>query len=411
MGNRFSAKSIRIFSKRSVVLFVWIGLLASCSNNQPAASAESWDTEFHRADIQKVAELTCGARFSEVQALLQESLRGIKDFNSYDFDLSQLQFRTVERRGDTALVEVKGEEKVFHDGNMSPTEIKKDWKFVRESGVWKWCGEEPYKEYPTSLSLVSIGIIVLGGLFVVIVFLSLMFGNKPRGYSEFYAQSTDGSAPRIEEYQTGWVKSFSKMKGSGFIDDDRGKSYFIDYASFVNQRYHDLTNGERVLFQAEETRRGTRARNVIRVEGPTNSSNPHSRKLIILADRVKKLRQDFRFYKVTYLNKELNTCKAFFELLDLDVKRYHIKLMDYEVVLLYEVERDLHDLSDEIQSLAYDSRWWVRILHLILQTLNVVADIIQIASPRTAELLRSLGRGAGRLLTTKQPPLLGPGNK
>jgi len=387
------------------------GWLASCSSDGPAISAEMWYRGFHTLDFQAVEALTCSARLSEVQLLLQQNSQTINQFNSHGFDISRVEFRTVDQKGESATVEAKGREIVFLDQETYSGEIKKNWQFVREFGVWKWCGDLPAEANTGLFSDVSPGVIVLGGLFVAVIFLRVILGNRNRDYSEFYTQSEDGALRQIQKYEAGWIKSFSKLKGYGFINDDRGKTYWIDYGSFIDQGYRDVTNGERVLFQAEWTARGPRARNVIRVESQTSSSNPHSRKLVILADRVKKLHQDFRLYKVAYLQKELNTCKSFFELLDLDVKRYGIKLADYEVVLLYEVEKDLHELSDEVQAMSYDSRWWARILHLILQTLNAVADIIQTASPQAAELLRSLGRGAGRLLDTRKPPLLGPGKK
>jgi len=218
--------------------------------------------------------------------------------------------------------------------------------------------------------------------------------------------SKEDISSQIQEYVAGSIKSFIEGKGSGFIKDGRGTNYSIDYSSFVDEGYHHLAPGEKVLFQTEWTPGGLRARNVIRVHNPTSSTNPHSRKLVIVADRTKRLRQNFRSYKLAYLKRELNTLKAFFELLSFDLKRYDIKLEDYEVVLLYEVERDLHGLSDKIYSISYDSRWGVRTVALILQILDVVADIIERASPQTADLLRSFGRGAGRLLHSNEPPLL-----
>lgn len=409
MGNRSLTKSLRIFSRCSILLVLLSGWLAACSNDAPAVSAQRWYQGYRAFDIQTLSEVTCSTMLPDLQVLLQQNLEGIKTFSSYNFDISRLKFKTVKQTKDTAIVEVKGTETIFLDEKNFPSEIKKDLQLVRESGVWKWCGELTYQEY-TSLFLYSTLIVVIvGGILGLLVVVAIISTVRARhNYSEFYTQSKDGVVRQIQEYETGWVRSFSKLKGSGFIDDYRGKSYSIDYASFLNQRYYDLTNGEKVLFQAEWTAMGPRARNVIRVEDQSNSTSAQSRQLVILAERVKRLRQDFRFYKVPQLQKELNTCKSFFELLDIDVKRYHIKLMDYEVILLYDIEKDLHNLSDEVQTMAYDKRLWVRILHLLLQIINVVADIIQVVSPQAAGLVRNLGRGAGRLLDSKKPPLLPP---
>lgn len=391
------------------MLLVLSGWLAACSSAGPAAAAEKWYAGYQALDFQTVQGLTCSARRPEVQLLLQKNYETLHPFRSHSFDISGLEFRTVKQQGGIVTVEVTGTEKLVLDQETSSKEIKKDWYFIRESGEWKWCGDllNPPPE-PNFFSNIPVWVVVAGGLILAVILFAL-FSGRTHDYSPFYEQSTDGALRRIQEYQAGWIRSFHKVKGYGFVYDERGKSYYINYDSFVDRDSRDLNNGERVLFQAQRTTSGLQARNVIRTENKTRISNPHSRKLVILADRVKKFRQDFRLYRMADLQKELNTCKAFFELLDMDVKRYNIKLADYEVVLLYEVERDLRDLSDEIQAMAYDSRWWVRILHLVLQVLNSVADILQTVSPRTAELLRSMGRSAGHLLDSKRLPLLGPG--
>jgi CspA family cold shock protein len=410
MRHRLLVRAIRNFSQCSLMLLVLSGWLAACSSDGPAAAAEIWYSGYHALDSRTIEGLTCNARLSDAQSLFQKNSETVHQFNSYSFDISQVRFRTVDRTGEAAIVEAKGIETVFLNQEPASSEVKKNWQFVRESGVWKWCGDLPYQEEASPFSGVLVGITVVVGLVAGGGFFVWMFGRRMAKYSDYITESEDGTH-QIEDFRAGWIRSFSKAKGWGLIYDDRSREYWFDYDSFVNRAYQNLNNGERVLFQVERNGRGPRARNVIRAENNTSTTNPHSRKLVILADRVKKLRQDFRFYKVTLLQKELNTCKSFFELLDLDVKRYHIRLADYEVVLLYEVGKDLHALSNEIDAMADDSRLWVRVLHLALQVLNVVADVIERVSPHTAELLRSLGRSAGHLLDSRQPPLLGPGKE
>ena len=410
MRNRSPARSLRIRSKCIVLLLVLSGWLASCSDNGPVVSAQAWYTAFHALDAQTVIGLTCSSRLEEAQLRLQQHSETLAPSGTHSADLSGLQFQTVDPGRESAIVQVTGTEIVHLDQQSLSREVKKGWQFIREGGLWKWCGEVPYIEEGSLLSNLPLGVMVVAAALAAVIIL-VFLSSRRRDYSPFYAKTENGVVRQIKDYEAGRIRSFSKVKGYGFISDDRGKTYSIDYASFIDQAYHDLTNGERVLFQSEWTERGPRACNVIRVDNQPPSTNPHSRKLIILAERVKKMRQDFRFYKVTHIQRELNTCKSFFELLDHDVKRYNIKLETHEVILLYEVEKDLRDISDEIESMSDDNRWWVRIVALIVQILDVVADIVQNISPQAAELLRSLGRSTGHLLDRKKQPLLGPGKK
>lgn len=408
MKNGTRTRSFRFFTKYSLFLLGISLWLAACSSNgdDPSALAKTWYQGFHALDDQAVLGLTCSSRLPEVQAALQSYAGTLSRYGSHDFDLSRLKFQTVDPGSDPAIVSVTGQETLVLDQQAVTNELKKSWQFVRESGLWKWCGEVPYVPPPSRFSGLTLWVVTFT-IAIAVVF-TLVWRSRQRRYSDYYTRSAEGILNRIQEYESGRVVSFNKAKGYGIVDDDQGHNYYIDYGSFVNQAYQGLETGERILFQSEWTPMGNRARNVIRVQGDTSSTNPHSRKLVILADRVKKLRRDYRFYKVGFLTRELNTCKSFFELLDLDIKRYNIRLMDHEVVLLYEVEQDLHDLSEEIQAMAYDSRPWVRILNLVLQVLYVVAEVIETVSPRTAELLRTVGRRTGRLLEHKKPPLLGP---
>lgn len=63
----------------------------------------------------------------------------------------------------------------------------------------------------------------------------------------------------------GIVKWFSDDKGYGFIEQENGQDLFIHYTSINMEGFKTLNQGDRVLFDAENTDRGPVARNVTRL--------------------------------------------------------------------------------------------------------------------------------------------------
>lgn len=62
----------------------------------------------------------------------------------------------------------------------------------------------------------------------------------------------------------GFVKSHSKQHGYGFLEDDKGRTYF-----FHNTQWESLlppVQGLRVEFEAEETEKGLRAERIRRIK-------------------------------------------------------------------------------------------------------------------------------------------------
>ncbi len=65
----------------------------------------------------------------------------------------------------------------------------------------------------------------------------------------------------------GRVKWFSKNKGYGFIETEKGEEYFVHWKSLTQEGYKTLEKGEKVKFDLMETERGVQAINVTRILG------------------------------------------------------------------------------------------------------------------------------------------------
>lgn len=63
----------------------------------------------------------------------------------------------------------------------------------------------------------------------------------------------------------GTVKWFSEKKGFGFIEQDNGPDIFVHYSSIETPGFKTLADGERVSFEVEESDRGPKAKNVVKL--------------------------------------------------------------------------------------------------------------------------------------------------
>ncbi|MFZ3101191.1 MAG: cold shock domain-containing protein [Desulfitobacteriaceae bacterium] len=61
----------------------------------------------------------------------------------------------------------------------------------------------------------------------------------------------------------GKVKWFSKQKGYGFIEKDKGGDVFVHFSSIVGEGFRTLEEGQVVQFDLTEGQRGEQAANVI----------------------------------------------------------------------------------------------------------------------------------------------------
>ncbi len=60
----------------------------------------------------------------------------------------------------------------------------------------------------------------------------------------------------------GIIKWFSDKKGFGFIEQEEGRDIFVHYSSINMQGFKTLAEGDRVIFEVEDSTRGPVAKNV-----------------------------------------------------------------------------------------------------------------------------------------------------
>lgn len=60
----------------------------------------------------------------------------------------------------------------------------------------------------------------------------------------------------------GTVKWFNEQKGYGFIEQDNGEDIFVHYSEIIGSGFKKLTEGDRVVFEIGEGKKGPAAKNV-----------------------------------------------------------------------------------------------------------------------------------------------------
>ena len=60
----------------------------------------------------------------------------------------------------------------------------------------------------------------------------------------------------------GIIKWFSDKKGFGFIEQEEGRDIFVHYSSITMPGFKTLSEGDRVIFDVEDSNRGPVAKNV-----------------------------------------------------------------------------------------------------------------------------------------------------
>jgi CspA family cold shock protein len=63
----------------------------------------------------------------------------------------------------------------------------------------------------------------------------------------------------------GTVKWFSEKKGFGFIEQEDGNDLFVHHSDIEMEGFRTLSEGDRVSFNIEESDRGPKAKNVVRI--------------------------------------------------------------------------------------------------------------------------------------------------
>jgi cold shock protein len=63
----------------------------------------------------------------------------------------------------------------------------------------------------------------------------------------------------------GTVKWFSNKKGYGFIQQEDGNDLFVHHSAINMSGFKTLSEGDRVSFEVEDSDRGPKAKNVVKV--------------------------------------------------------------------------------------------------------------------------------------------------
>lgn len=64
--------------------------------------------------------------------------------------------------------------------------------------------------------------------------------------------------------EEGTVKWFDDRKGYGFISRANGKDVFVHFSNITQEGFKSLKEGDKVIFDVQETERGLQAVNVMK---------------------------------------------------------------------------------------------------------------------------------------------------
>ncbi|GMR03191.1 MAG: cold-shock protein [Thermodesulfovibrionia bacterium] len=65
--------------------------------------------------------------------------------------------------------------------------------------------------------------------------------------------------------ENGTVKWFNESKGFGFISRESGNDVFVHYSSIAGDGFKSLIEGDQVSFEIEDSSKGPKAVNVVKV--------------------------------------------------------------------------------------------------------------------------------------------------
>jgi hypothetical protein len=385
----------------ALVLISTMSFLLSCSPaNNPNQIAKEWLYAYSQGNEYQISLLTC-------TPLQEQAVESMENYHKHHFDsippteidLSQVQFHTIRQETDFAGVNTVGKAVIWSDTNSITSTFNHNWYFILENDEWRWCGNYNPDPPPITIPVIVISIIFI--FFIIIT-------SKRRADTTY-----------SKDYYLGHISDVNKLRGTRrIVDHATNKKYNAASSSVIVGKSDNLTNGEEVLFQIswKSSNKSYTATNIIRLEYPPKNQSRFSTWVIKLAKRTKTMLNSSRFLQIVMAKsaeKELNECKAFLQQLNDHAQRHAIYMETYERVLIANIETDLETIKSNIETthLLDDSTLLRRIIRIIFQSLDILAELISFISPETATLLKIINKGTKRLLAGKITPLLPSGDE
>jgi hypothetical protein len=385
----------------------------------PIKTAKEWYKSFLQFNYQNMYFYTCN------DLRPKDNIPPPGGLLNVDINLSEVNFKLANRNntfkvsGDKyVIIEATGKAYYQYKGITLSKEVNNRWYFVHEEREWRWCGDLVTPPKPEQLDI-TIFIVAIPVIAVVLI----IFANRkpsPKVENEYLKFLSPPDEDKVNgeyspldyiNYKTGEIKSIDSDTGNGVIETSDGQNYRINRNSAIDRKEH-FHVGEEILFQDSFNQKENEARNVVRVNSDSENLDLYSKQLRKLAFKLKNLRRNLRKYNVRYINKEIDACRAWLEILHSMAADNDIELSPLEIVLTNNVERDLNEISKLAEANQQKASLWSVILNVVLKMLGVIADILSIVSfSYTPLLVKSITEGIAKLLGgQKPPPSLGPGS-
>jgi len=120
-------------------------LLTACSGNAPAKAAEAWMQAIATSDGVAALALTCDAYKPAVQEMgfLMGGINMLTEgmLSDIEVDTSGLEFETISKSGNQAVVSVSGSIIQGMMGMAMEQPINATVNMLKEDGDWKYCGD------------------------------------------------------------------------------------------------------------------------------------------------------------------------------------------------------------------------------------------------------------------------------
>ncbi len=144
---------------RSSILLLIILILASCTGSRPEQGAKAWASARANSQGGEALKLTCEELQTEVQAesAVLSSFSGLfQMWSGLDpntvVDISELEFNTIERQSNKAIVAVSGNAYLTILDVGSVQTVNEEWNMIKERDSWRWCGYNRPEVYQSPLA-------------------------------------------------------------------------------------------------------------------------------------------------------------------------------------------------------------------------------------------------------------------